>query len=112
VDKDEFTAWFHSQLTNLVGTPFDVLYGTNTATSYWWFMEVLWMKTGINMLYTFGIFGAIPNWHIWMHVSAAAAVSLWCHQGCVVVGGRGAGFADTHGAAPCRYCWRSRSSCS
>ena len=37
---------------------------------------MLWMKTGINMLFTFGFYGVIDNWHIWMHVLLALSVIL------------------------------------
>ena len=47
--KPEFEVWFRKQLEGMLSTPFDVLYGTNTAGGYWWFMQTLWVKTGINM---------------------------------------------------------------
>jgi hypothetical protein len=50
VSKTEFESWYHEQLTKLVATPFDVLYGTTSSEAYWWFMQVLWLKTGINIL--------------------------------------------------------------
>ena len=79
VSKTEFESWYNAQLTSLVGTPFDVLFGTTNSRAYWWFMQVLWLKTLVNMLYTFGI-GNNLNWHVWMHVLLAASVILIVNQ--------------------------------
>ena len=33
---------------------FDVLYGTTRSSSYFWFAQILWLKTLINALFSFG----------------------------------------------------------
>merc|ERR1712166_491002 len=54
---------------------YDVLFGAYQPSAYWWFMQVLWLKTGINMLFTFGYFGTF-KWHLWVHLLLAASVCL------------------------------------
>jgi preprotein translocase subunit SecG len=52
-----------------------VLFGAYSAGGYWWFMQVLWLKTAINMLFTFGYFGTF-QWHLWVHLTLAISVCL------------------------------------
>jgi len=81
VDKDgaiseiEFTNWYRQRVGSVPDTPYDVLFGAYGPTAYWWFMQVLWIKTGINMLFTFGYFGSF-SWHLWVHLVLAASVCL------------------------------------
>ena len=42
-------------------------------------MQVLWLKTLINMLYTFGDARQF-DWHVWMHVLLAVSVILMVNQ--------------------------------
>ena len=54
IGHDEFIAWFELQLQSIVDAPFDVFYGTTRSEQYWWFVQVLWLKTSVNLLFTFG----------------------------------------------------------
>jgi Ca2+-binding EF-hand superfamily protein len=75
VSKPEFELWYHAQLTSMVHNPFDVLYGTTTPANFWWFLQILWLKTTINLLFTFGYYGGFA-WHIWMHTLLALSIGL------------------------------------
>lgn len=35
ISRSQFEAWYDAQLSSLVGTPFDVLYGTTHSSAYW-----------------------------------------------------------------------------
>jgi predicted outer membrane repeat protein len=80
VSKPQFEIWYRSQLQNLVGTPFDILYGTTTSAGYWWFAQVLWLKTAINVLFTLGSNELLADWHIWMHCVLAGSVIAMVNQ--------------------------------
>ena len=73
VDEKEFCDWFRIQVERVPDTPYDVLFGAYQPWGYWWFMQVLWVKTAINMLFTFGYFGTF-SWHLWVHLVLAASV--------------------------------------
>merc|ERR1711865_820503 len=73
ISEAEFTVWYSKQVESVPDTPYDVLFGAYQPSAYWWFMQVLWLKTGINMLFTFGYFGAF-SWHLWVHLLLAASV--------------------------------------
>ena len=79
VSKEQFEQWYSLQVTSLVSTSFDVLYGTTRSGAYWWFMQQMWLKTLINMLYTFGIANQF-DWHVWMHTLLAVSVILMVNQ--------------------------------
>jgi Ca2+-binding EF-hand superfamily protein len=66
VSKATFRRWFEMRCTEVVETPYDVLYGTTRPGAYYWFAEVLWLKTAINVLYVFGRAESL-EWHVWMH---------------------------------------------
>jgi hypothetical protein len=66
VSKAMFRRWFTMKCTEAVETPYDVLYGTTRPGAYYWFCEVLWLKTAINVLYVFGRAESM-EWHVWMH---------------------------------------------
>lgn len=75
VSKAEFEQWFHGEVTGLMQTPFDVLFGQVHSHAWWWFMEVLWVKTAINALFTFGYFGSF-DWTVWMAMVMMMSVIL------------------------------------
>ena len=79
ITKDEFEQWYDGKLSNLVGSPFDVLFGTTQAGAFWWFAQVLWLKTLVNVLFTFGTAQGW-NWHVWLHLLLAASVALMVNQ--------------------------------
>ena len=79
VTKQEFTDWFQSQLNAVVDTPLDVLYGTTTSDTYWWqCFFLLWLKTVINVLYTYGSAHQI-NWHLAMHMVLAGSMIMMAY---------------------------------
>jgi hypothetical protein len=75
ISKEHFRAWYHKQCKGMLQTPFDVLYGTTHDTAFWWWAQTMWLKTGINCLYSFGQ-AAHFSWHVWMHFLLAASVCL------------------------------------
>ena len=57
-------------------TPLDVLYGTCTPEAYWWpCFFLLWLKTVINVLYTYGRANQV-GWQIWMYMILAVSMIL------------------------------------
>ena len=54
VSKATFKRWFEIKCTEAVEAPLDVLYGTTRSAAYYWFVQILWLKTAINLLYVFG----------------------------------------------------------
>jgi hypothetical protein len=54
VSKATFKRWFEIKCTEAVEVPLDVLYGTTRSAAYYWFVQILWLKTAINLLYVFG----------------------------------------------------------
>merc|ERR1712166_1098974 len=50
------------------------------SSAWWWFVQVLWLKTAIQALYTIG--SAVPGfqWHIWLHAVLAVSICLMVHQ--------------------------------
>ena len=80
VTKQEFDNWYTEQLKNVADSPFDVLYGTTTTAGYWWTcFFLLWLKTAINVLYTYGSARQL-EWHIWMHMLLAISMFLMSYQ--------------------------------
>ena len=75
VSKAQFQEWFVHKCSGCFETPFDVLFGTATAKAYWWWLQVLWLKTAINMLYAFGQASRV-QWHLWMHLVLGASVCV------------------------------------
>jgi hypothetical protein len=75
VSKAQFQGWFVHKCSGCFETPFDVLFGTATAKVYWWWLQVLWLKTAINMLYAFGQASRV-QWHLWMHLVLGASVCV------------------------------------
>jgi hypothetical protein len=61
--------------TEAVDTPYDVLYGTTHPGAYYWFAEVLWLKTAINIFYVFGRAERL-EWHVWVHALVGTSVCL------------------------------------
>eukprot|EP01052_Picozoa_sp_SAG31_P002895 SAG31_NODE_105_length_25008_cov_17.439399_8_plen_328_part_00 len=75
ITKEQFEAWFISKLESMASTPYDVLYGTTKYSAYWWFAQVLLLKTIINVLFSFG--RAVEfEWHVWMHLLLGTSVCL------------------------------------
>jgi hypothetical protein len=80
VTKQEFNDWYHGQVAAVADSPFDVLYGTTTSAGYWWTCYfLLWLKTAINVLYTYGSARQL-EWHIWMHMLLAISMFLMTYQ--------------------------------
>ena len=80
VTKQEFNDWYHGQLAAVADSPFDVLYGTTTAAGYWWTCYfLLWLKTAINVLYTYGSARQL-EWHIWMHMLLVTSMFMLTYQ--------------------------------
>ena len=53
-----------------------MLYGTCKTDAYWWpCFFLLWLKTVINVLYTYGRANQI-GWQIWMHVTLAISMIM------------------------------------
>ena len=75
ISLEEFSDWYMKRVEAVPDTPYDVLFGAYSAGGYWWFMQVLWLKTAINMLFTFGYFGTF-QWHLWVHLALATSVCL------------------------------------
>jgi len=75
VSLAEFSDWYIKRVEAVPDTPYDVLFGAYSPGAYWWFMQVLWLKTAINMLFTFGYFGTF-QWHLWVHLVLAASVCV------------------------------------
>ena len=75
VSLDEFSDWYMKRVQAVPETPYGILFGAYSPSAYWWFMQVLWLKTGINMLFTFGYFGTF-QWHLWVHLILATSVCL------------------------------------
>ena len=44
ISRQEFQDWYDEQLTHLIRSPFDMLFGTTRSDAYWWFAQVLWLK--------------------------------------------------------------------
>ena len=84
VTKAAFERWFRKRCTAAVDDPYDVLYGTTDSRAYYWFMQILWLKTLINLLYSFGRAAqpgdALHSWHLWMAMLLSASV---CAMICV-----------------------------
>ena len=49
---DEFKEWYYAWVAKVPESAFDVLFARYTPDSYWWFVQVLWLKLGINFLFT------------------------------------------------------------
>jgi hypothetical protein len=76
VTRQEFTDWYRGQLTTIVNTPLDVLYGTTQSDAYWWpCYFLLWLKTVINVLYIYGSAHQM-DWHIWMFMAVVVSMVL------------------------------------
>jgi hypothetical protein len=75
VSKAKFQRWFEKKCSEAADTPYDVLYGTTRPGAYYWFIEVLWLKTAINVLYVFGRAESL-EWHVWMHALLGMSVSI------------------------------------
>ncbi len=74
----ELHAWFRQRIRNSVQTPFDILYGTTVVHAYWWWALVLWLKTYINLIYSWGSTSETSgvSWHIWLHLGLAVFVCI------------------------------------
>lgn len=74
----ELHAWFRQRIKNTVQTPFDILYGTTVVYAYWWWALVLWLKTYINLIYSWGSNSETSgvSWHIWLHLGLAVFVCI------------------------------------
>eukprot|EP01047_Picozoa_sp_COSAG01_P031303 COSAG01_NODE_2216_length_8154_cov_4.207945_7_plen_130_part_00 len=59
---------------------YDVLFACNSSAVYWWFAQVLWLKTIINVLYSAGQAEVISHWHIWMACVLGISVFLMANQ--------------------------------
>ena len=69
ISKATFLRWFENKCTEAVdNSSLDVLYGTTRPGVYYWFVQVLWLKTAVNLLYVYG----------------RASSLVWC--GCHLVG--------------------------
>ena len=84
VTKAAFERWFRNRCKTAVDDPYDVLYGTTDSRAYYWFMQILWLKTLINLLYSFGRAAqpgdALHSWHLWVAMLLSASV---CAMICV-----------------------------
>jgi hypothetical protein len=47
---EEFQKWYYKW--SVPDTPYDVLFAKYTPDSYWWFVQVMWLKLLINLLFT------------------------------------------------------------
>ena len=76
--KAAFERWFRNRCTAAVEDPYDVLYGTTGPRAYYWFAQILWLKTLINVLYSFGRAAqpgeALYHWHLWLAILLCASV--------------------------------------
>jgi hypothetical protein len=75
ITRKQFTAWFEYQISIMVSTPYDILYGTTHYHAYWWFFQVLLLKTFINIVYSLGMASEF-EWHVWMHLVLGISLSL------------------------------------
>jgi hypothetical protein len=80
VSRPEFDAWYGRQITSLIESPFDVLYGTTTSREWWWFAQVLYLKTAINICFTFGYHHLPDSWHMAVHVVLACSLFLMVNR--------------------------------
>jgi hypothetical protein len=67
VSKLQFTRWFELHIENMACTSYDVVIGTTHYHSYWWFAQVLYLKTLIAVLFSFGRASDF-EWHVWVHL--------------------------------------------
>ena len=76
--KAQFNIWYEAKVRDAVDDPFDVLYGTTHSSAYYWFAQILWLKTSINALFSFSQAAdpsdALYNWQIWMNVLLCISV--------------------------------------
>jgi hypothetical protein len=56
-------------------SPFDILYGTTSVENYWWFAHVLWLKSTICGLFTFGT-ARLFDWQMFTHLLLATSLAL------------------------------------
>jgi hypothetical protein len=75
ISKAEFEAWYCEWAVSIPAVPYDVLFGPYQPSSYWWFVQVLWLKLVINLLFTFGYYSSL-NWHLWIHLVLASSIML------------------------------------
>ena len=73
ISLDEFMHWYTKRSSSISNSAFDVLFGPYKPHASWWFMQILWLKTAINVLFTFGYFGGF-SWHLWVHLTLAASI--------------------------------------
>ena len=52
-------------------------YGTKHSKAFFWFAQVLWFKTAINLIHSFGR-SHFP-WHVWMNLVLVMSVSVMLH---------------------------------
>jgi hypothetical protein len=56
-------------------SPFDILYGSTTAANYWWFAHVLWLKSAICGIFTFGT-ALLFDWQMFTHLLLTMSLAL------------------------------------
>jgi hypothetical protein len=52
-------------------------YGTTHSKAFFWFAQVLWLKTAINLIHSFG--RSHFHWHVWMNLVLVMSVSVMLH---------------------------------
>ena len=75
VSRAQFGCWMQYKIESMASTPYDILYGTTKYSAYYWFAQVLLLKTIINILFSFGSASDF-EWHVWMHLTLAVSVCL------------------------------------
>jgi hypothetical protein len=75
ISFEEFDIWYKVKCAQVELSAYDVLFGPYTQKCSWWFVWVLWLKTAINVLFTFGYFGDF-SWHLWVHLCLAGSMCL------------------------------------
>ena len=75
VSRAQFGCWMQYKIESMASTPYDVLYGTTKCSAYYWFAQVLLLKTIINILFYFGSASEF-EWHVWMHLTLGISVCL------------------------------------
>jgi hypothetical protein len=79
ISKEEFVVWFEGKIRQMLDSPFDLMYGTSSSHAYWWSSQVLWLKTLINLIFTFGYFRFPETWHFYVHFVVGCSLFLLVH---------------------------------
>ena len=84
VSKAVFERWYRTKCMQVVDDPLDVLYGTTRPSAYYWFAQILWLKTSINVLFSFSQAAkpsdAVYNWQIWLFVILAVSICVMVNK--------------------------------